>query len=90
MAKPIKTFRQRMIEEQDDRNRRLARLTRQQRRRVRRQAMAVFCCRPCSRDVPISWEELSREGGAPKCPECGGPLELVTACVNRGVLPKVQ
>jgi hypothetical protein len=89
MAKP-KTYRERLIEDQDDRNRRLARLTRQRRRLLRRLAKAVYCCRPCGRDVPISWEKLSREGGAPKCRVCGGPLELVTACVNRGVLPKVQ
>jgi len=90
MKSPGKTFRRRMIEAQDDRNRRLARLTRQQRRRAKRLAKAVFCCRPCGREVSISWEELSREGGTPQCRECGGPLELVTACVNKGVLPKMQ
>jgi hypothetical protein len=90
VAKPNKTFRRRLIEDQDDRNRRLARLTRQQRKRVKRRAKAVFCCRPCERNVPISWEELSREGGTPKCRNCGGPLQLVTACRSKGVLPKVR
>jgi len=90
VAKPNKTFRRRMIEEQDDRNRRLARLTKGERKRVRKLAKAVFCCRPCGRDVPISWEKLSRECGTPKCRQCGGPLQLVTACQCKGVLPKAE
>lgn len=90
MTNPKTSFRQRMIDEQDDRNRRLAGYTRQARRRIRRLAKAVFCCRPCDRDVTISWETLSREGGTPKCRTCGGPLQLVTACQSQGVLPKVR
>jgi CRISPR-associated protein Cas7/Csd2 subtype I-C len=44
MAKLNKYVRHRKIEEQDDRNRRLARLSPQGRKRVGREAMAVFCC----------------------------------------------
>jgi hypothetical protein len=88
MAKPNKYVRQRKVEEQDDRNRRLARLSGQERKRVRREAIAVFRCRPCEREVPITWEKLNREAATPKCRNCGGPLQLVTACQNKGVLPK--
>jgi hypothetical protein len=89
MGEP-KTVRERMIEEQDDHNRRMRKLTRSQRERVSTQAKAVFRCNPCGRDVCISWKALNREGGTPKCRDCGGPLQLVTACLNTGVLPKAR
>jgi hypothetical protein len=89
MAKLNKSVRQRKIEEQDDRNSRLARLSGQERKRVRREAMAVYCCRPCDRDVLISWETLSQEGGTPKCRTCGGLLQLVTTCLSKGILPRL-
>ena len=90
MAKPKPSYRRRMIEAQDDRNRRLTRLTRQGRKQVRQLAKSVFCCRPCDREVAISWEKLNREGGTPKCRECGGTLQVLTPCLSKGVLPKLS
>jgi hypothetical protein len=89
VAKPNKTFRQRMIADQDDRNRRMRKPTRGERRRVGKSAMAAFRCPPCEREVRISWRALNRDGGTPKCRACGGPLQLVTACLGKGVLPKL-
>jgi hypothetical protein len=88
MTKPTKTYRQRMIEEQDDRNRRMRKPTSRERRRVGKSATAAFRCPPCEREVRISWRALSRDGGTPTCRGCGGPLRVVTACLSRGVLPK--
>jgi hypothetical protein len=89
MTKPAKTYRERMIEEQDDRNRRMRRPTSGERRRAGRSATAAFWCPPCKREVRISWHALNRDGGTPKCRECGGPLQLVTACLDKGVLPRL-
>jgi hypothetical protein len=88
MTKPEKTYRERMIEEQDDRNRRIRKPTNRERRRVGKSATAAFWCPPCERAVRISWRALDRDGGTPKCRECGGPLRVVTACLSKGVLPK--
>jgi hypothetical protein len=89
MTNPTSTYRQQMIFEQDDRNRRLERLTGRQRRRLRKKAAAVFRCQTCRRDVRLSWKILSCDGATPKCRECGSPLQIVTACLMKGVLPKL-
>jgi hypothetical protein len=80
-------LRERVIEEQADRNRRMKRVTTGQRKRVGKDAKAVFHCQSCDRDVFITWQAL-RGVGQPKCRECDRPLTLVTACLNRGVLPR--
>jgi hypothetical protein len=90
MTEPAKTFRRRMIEEQDDRNRRMRRLSKGQRKRVRKLAKAVFHCRACDRHVGISWEALKRGCRSPTCEKCGGTLTLATACLSKGVLPTVR
>lgn len=87
MSKPIKGYRQRMIQEQDDRNSRAKRLKPSQRTRVRMKAKAVFHCRPCGRNVLLSWSSLYSVIGTPKCRTCGGALQIVTACLTKGVLP---
>jgi hypothetical protein len=90
MNGPSKTFRRRMIEAQHDRNYRMRKLTKGARKRVRKLARAMFCCRACDREVSISWEKLSGESGTPKCEHCGGTLLVVTACLSKGVLPKAR
>jgi hypothetical protein len=89
MSRPRLSYRERMIRDQDDRNRRKGKPTSGERRRAGTSATAAFWCPPCEREVRISWRALDREGGTPKCRECGGPLRVVTACLSKGVLPKL-
>jgi hypothetical protein len=88
MSKPTRSYRQRLIEEQDERNRRAKKVKSSQRDRVRQTAKSVFRCRVCERNFHLSWESLNAAGGTPKCRKCGCPLQLVTACLTKGVLPK--
>jgi transcription elongation factor Elf1 len=90
MKSPNKTVRRRMIEEQDDRNRRMRRPTKGERKRVQTLAKAVFHCPACDRNVHISWEALKSECGTPKCRMCGGALQIATPCLTKGVLPKLR
>jgi transcription elongation factor Elf1 len=89
MSKPMKSYRQRMIEEQDERNRRAKRIKPRQRDRVQQKAKAVFRCRACERNFHLTWEALKAADGTPKCKVCGCALQLVTACLTKGLLPRV-
>jgi hypothetical protein len=75
------------IEQQADRNRRLRKVKPGERRRIKKRATAVYGCDACDRKVCIPWSEI--EGTArPRCKICDQPLTLVTACLNKGVLPR--
>jgi transcription elongation factor Elf1 len=90
MSEPTKSYRQRMIEAQDDRNGRMKRVKKGQRDRIRGKAKSVFHCRACDRNFHLTWESLKEAGGTPSCKVCGCALQLVTAILSKGVLPRVR
>ena len=85
MAKRKKSWRKRLIDEQDDRNMRLRKADKGRSFRGK----SLFQCVPCEREVVIAWTDLP-SGAHPHCRDCGRPLTLVAAVWNRGVLPKAK
>jgi hypothetical protein len=83
-----KTKRQRMIEQQEDRNKRLERVTGEARAELRKRACACFVCPRCRKAIAIRWTQLG--AAVPNCRRCETPLVLTAACVNRGVLPTLE
>jgi hypothetical protein len=79
----------RKLKDQNERNRRLKKLSAKQRAEISSTAVAAFECHTCRRKVTIAWGALCQDT-PPKCAECGGPLNLKTACLNRGVLPRLD
>jgi hypothetical protein len=77
----------RAIRLQDERNRRLRRLRPKQRKSLQTEGLAMFSCGLCKREVYIRWGKLGME--TPRCRVCKGALRVVTACLNKNVLPKL-
>lgn len=85
MPKPLS---ERLIEQQDFRNNAIKKTKKPQRERIRKSAKSVFACNTCDRKVTIRWEDLT--DGDPICKECGAKLTLMTACINKGVIPRAS
>jgi hypothetical protein len=81
--------REKMVRQQRERNQRLKPVRRSERKRIRSQAQTVFRCDTCRRDVVLKWETLSQDCGVPTSRECGAVLRVVTACLNKSVLPRL-
>jgi hypothetical protein len=78
---------QRAIRLQDERNRRLRRLRPKQRKSLQTNGLTMFSCPACKREVYIPWGKFGME--TPRCRACDGVLRVVTACLNKNVLPKL-
>jgi hypothetical protein len=89
MTENRKALREKMAGQQRQRNQRFGSAKRSERKRISSQALAVFRCDGCGRDVGLKWETLSQIPGVPRCRECGAALRVVTACLNEGVLPRL-
>lgn len=75
-----------LISVQDDRNARLKRKNRRQRKKIRNEARSLFRCNRCDRNVEIPW--ISLDSSNPACQECGCKLNLVVAILTPGVIPR--
>ena len=48
----------------------------------------MFACSICKSKFVIRWTKLGNS--APACRKCGRKLTVVTACLNKGMIPKIS
>jgi transposase-like protein len=83
-----RTPREQAIINQDERNRRMKRLKPGKAKRLREKGVSAFSCRVCHHDWTMRWDQMH---GQITCPQCqSSEVFVVTAMLNKGVLPRVR